>query len=153
MTEHAQAAKQIKAKLQKAFPGIRFSARSSSFSMGDDVNVSWTDGPTVKEVESLINCYQYGHFDGMTDMYENSNDRNDIPQSKYVFANRTLSKEYRAKIVAKINSLQETKIQLDDRGYVINRNDQVLGEWPDTVIWKMAENTFAPYNSSFNISP
>ena len=42
---------------------------------------------TVKEIKAYCNQFQYGHFDGMTDCYEYSNNRDDLPQAKFVFVN------------------------------------------------------------------
>ena len=94
-SEHAGAAKALKAELQAAFPGIKFSVTSDSFSMGDSVHVSYEDGPAYHIVDEIASKYQYGHFDGMTDMYEYSNRRNDIPQSKFVQVSRHQGKETR----------------------------------------------------------
>jgi hypothetical protein len=93
LTEAAQAAKAIKQELKKTFPGIKFSVRSDNFSMGDSVHIGWTDGPTVKQVDTVVDKYQYGHFNGMEDIYENSNNRNDLPQAKFVMADRKISEE------------------------------------------------------------
>jgi len=84
----AQAATQIKTILKREFPGIAFSVRSESFSGGDSVHVSWNLGPTSEQVNKLISRYQYGHFDGMIDCYEYSNCHEDIPQTKFVCAQR-----------------------------------------------------------------
>ena len=102
LTEAAKAAKAIKAELKEAFPSMKFSVRSSNFSMGNSVNIGWTNGPITEAVEEITNKYQYGHFDGMIDLYKYSNSREDIPQSKYVFANRTLTDEIRAAKKAEI---------------------------------------------------
>lgn len=64
--------------------------------MGDSVHVNWTDGPTSDEVDRIISKYQYGHFNGMEDMYESTNRRADIPQSKYVSGRRSISDELEA---------------------------------------------------------
>ena len=88
---HALASSAIKEELKKTFPSVKFSVRSESFSMGNSVNVSWTDGPTKKEVDNIIDKYQYGHFNGMDDIYESTNVRSDIPQAKYVSSDRTIS--------------------------------------------------------------
>lgn len=91
LSSHAAAAKAIREELKKAFPGIKFSVTSDSFSMGDSVHIDWTDGPTTNEVDSIVNKYQYGNFNGMEDMYENTNSREDIPQTKYVQTSRNKS--------------------------------------------------------------
>ncbi len=88
LTQSAQAAKEIRKILKKAYPTIKFSVRSRNFSMGDAVDVSWNLGPMTEKVEALISHFQYGHFDGMTDYYENSNDIEGLPQAKYVHAQR-----------------------------------------------------------------
>ncbi len=93
LSGHAAAAKAIRNELKNTYPEIKFSVTSESFSMGNSVHISWYDGPTTNEVDSIVKKYQYGHFDGMTDMYEYSNDRDDIPQTKYVQTSRTMSDE------------------------------------------------------------
>lgn len=67
--------------------------------MGDSVNVEFTDvSPKIyKEIESELSKYQYGHFDGMQDLYEYSNSRDDIPQTKYLFIENRFSDETRQK--------------------------------------------------------
>ena len=89
----ANCAAAIREELKKVFPNVKFSVKSSNFAGGDSVNITWTDGPTYKQVEKITNKYQSGHFDGMTDMYEYSNSREDLPQSKYVQTRREISEE------------------------------------------------------------
>lgn len=62
-----EVAKRIRADLKKAFPTTKFSVRSSSFSQGSSVDVSYIDGPTVAQVESLMNRYGGRGFDGSND--------------------------------------------------------------------------------------
>lgn len=69
MSGQARAAANLRKELKLAFPGVTFSVRSESFSMGDSVDIGWTEGPTTKEVEVITGKYQYGYFDGMQDMY------------------------------------------------------------------------------------
>jgi hypothetical protein len=92
-TEAAQAASEIKKELKAAFPGFKFSVRSSNFSMGDAVDIDWVDGPTTDMVDDIVGKYQYGHFDGSIDCYEYSNTRDDIPQAKFVQTQRSMSEE------------------------------------------------------------
>lgn len=84
LSNPALAAKAIKSELKAAFPTVKFSVSSK----GSAVRVEWTEGPTTKQVEEFTGKYQQGHFDGMTDMYEYSNSRSDIPQANYVFTTR-----------------------------------------------------------------
>jgi hypothetical protein len=99
MKTSALAAKEIRNILKVKFPETKFSVRSDSFSMGDSVNVSYTDGPTTDAVESEISQYQYGHFNSMEDIYEISNNRSDIPQTKYLSVDREMSEEMKTKLV------------------------------------------------------
>ncbi len=102
-TRHAAAATAIRRDLKAAFPSIKFRVRSRSFSGGNAVDAEWTDGPTFSQVEAIIGPYQYGHFDGMIDLYEYSNRRDDIPQAKYVHPRRDISPEARRAAVAEVN--------------------------------------------------
>jgi len=43
----AETAKLVRAALKAAFPGITFSVRSKSYSMGASISVRWTDGPAA----------------------------------------------------------------------------------------------------------
>lgn len=96
MSTSANCAKAIREELKGAFPAVKFSVTSESFSMGNAVRIGWIDSPITKEVESITDKYQYGHLNGMEDMYENTNSRDDIPQAKYVTTNRKMSDEVRA---------------------------------------------------------
>lgn len=95
-TGAARCAYEIKQDLKKAFPHIKFSVSSDTFSMGDSVRISWQDGPTTDEVKKITGKRQEGHFDGMTDMYEYSNSRDDIAQAKYVQTSRQKSEKVKA---------------------------------------------------------
>jgi hypothetical protein len=58
----------IRKRLKNVFPGVKFSVRSSKYSGGASINVSWTDGPSNKMVASIVDQYQSKGFDGMIDM-------------------------------------------------------------------------------------
>lgn len=68
----AFAAANMRAELKKAFPGVKFSIRSKSFSGGDSIDVHWTDGPITSDVERIADKYSAGSFNGMEDLYEYS---------------------------------------------------------------------------------
>lgn len=87
------AAKNIRTEMKGAFPGVTFSVRTSKYSGGNSINIAWTDGPTLAQVEKIANKYAGGRFDGMTDSYEYK----DSPwtevfgEAKYVFCERSYS--------------------------------------------------------------
>lgn len=98
------AAKNIRIELKRAFPRVKFSVRSSSYSGGNSIDISWTDGPTSQQVEAITGKYQSGKFDGMTDCY----DYRDTPftavfgDSKYVFARRDYSDKMLLSIMGRV---------------------------------------------------
>lgn len=93
LADQALAAKNLKIELAAAFPRVKFSVTSSSFSMGDSVDVRWTDGPTSDQVGPIADRYQQGSFDGMEDLYTyNTNAFHEVfGGSKYVIAQRDCS--------------------------------------------------------------
>lgn len=105
----ANAALAIRNELKEAFPGVKFSVTSSTYAGGNSVRVSWHDGPTMDQVQEHTGKYQYGHFNGMEDIYEYSNKRDDIPQAKYVMEERSMSDETRAIIEASAEELYQTE--------------------------------------------
>ena len=101
MTIAAQTAKAIRKELKAAFPNEKFRVRSETYSMGNAVSVyigeyvktgardcrGWDvmeKNEVMKEVEKIISKYKYGSFNGMEDIYEYTNRRDDIPQVKFV---------------------------------------------------------------------
>jgi len=93
LTAAAQTSKAIKAELKKAYPKTRFSVKSSNFANGNSVDIFWTNGATANKVEEYTAKFQKGSFNGMEDIYENSNSRDDIPQAKFVSTSRRPSEE------------------------------------------------------------
>jgi len=87
------AAKNIRTELKAAFPGVKFSVKSSRFSGGNSIDVYWTDGPCYEQVGPIINRYKAGSFDGMTDCYnyEHSAWCDAFGEAKYVFGHRNNS--------------------------------------------------------------
>lgn len=100
-TESAKAAAMIRKELKAN--GINAKVTSKNYSMGSSVNVRINQDITPaakKEIETFCNKFQYGHFDGMQDLYEYSNSRDDLPQAKYVFLDVNYSDEIKAEAQA-----------------------------------------------------
>lgn len=104
-SSHAAAAAHLREALKKSFPNTKFSVTSESFAGGDAVRVHWTDGPTVSEVEKIGGRYQYGHFNGMEDIYEYSNNIDGLPQARYVTESRSISDQYKQPIMGALETL------------------------------------------------
>ena len=88
------AAKNIRIELKRAFPGVKFSVKTSKFAGGDSIRVGWIDGPTTSQVDAIIGKYTGGHFDGMTDSYNYRTDyawTDAFGDAKYTSADRDYS--------------------------------------------------------------
>lgn len=101
----AETAKKIRKTLKEAFPGVKFSVRSSTFSMGSSVYVNWTDGPLQQDVDTILNRFKSGSYDGMQDMYISTGyewEGKTFMGAKYISSSRNLSPERRTLIEEKL---------------------------------------------------
>ena len=64
----ADTAKLVRKALKREFPGVKFSVRSSNYAGGASIDVRWTDGPTSKQVDPVLNAFEGAGFDGMIDL-------------------------------------------------------------------------------------
>jgi len=115
LSNQAEVAKLIRKELKEKFPEIKFNVRSRSFSGGDDVNIDYTNGVPDDEIRKIVNKYEGGSFDGMTDMYNYDYDKTG-PTSKYIFVNRHISEDV----------WEKTKKELADRYGIKDINDESL---------------------------
>jgi hypothetical protein len=101
---HTIAAKNIRIELKRAFPGVKFSVRSDSYSGGNAIDIGWTDGPTHDQVKKITGKYSGGHFDGMTDCYEYSRSpwTEVFGSSKYVHCHRDYSDKMVASVMGRV---------------------------------------------------
>lgn len=63
----AETAKILRKALKEAFPDVKFSVKSSTYSMGASINVRWVDGPCAGLVDGVAEVFSGSYFDGMTD--------------------------------------------------------------------------------------
>jgi Large polyvalent protein associated domain 29 len=64
----AETATLVRQALKARFPRTRFSVRSHTYSGGASIDVRWTDGPTVQQVQAVTVLYQGASLDGMIDL-------------------------------------------------------------------------------------
>jgi hypothetical protein len=64
----ADTAKLVRQALAKAFPGVRFSVRSKTYSGGASIDVRWTDGPAPARVDAVVQAYRGADFDASQDL-------------------------------------------------------------------------------------
>ena len=62
-------AAELRKTLRATFPRTKFSARMSTGTGYGWINVTWTDGPTTKQVRALTDPFQSERFSGMDDSY------------------------------------------------------------------------------------
>lgn len=93
--DRVMGAKNIRIELKRAFPDVKFSVKSDSYSGGNSIDIYWTDGPATEQVTKITNKYEQGSFDGMTDCYNyEENLFSDVfGGSKYVMEQRRCSDE------------------------------------------------------------
>jgi hypothetical protein len=91
-----EVAKIIRGELKTNFPGIKFSVNSDRYAGGSSITVSWTDGPTTKEVDNIVGHYHGASFDGMQDLkeYHESEYNGEVVRfgNDYISCNRSYSK-------------------------------------------------------------
>jgi hypothetical protein len=105
----AETAKLVRKALSEAFPGVKFSVRSKSYSGGASINVGWIDGPNSKQVEAVAKRFEGSHFDSMIDLKSSlSTTFEGRPvhfAADYVFCNREFSDALVGKVIASTASL------------------------------------------------
>ena len=80
--------KLVRKELKTHFPMQKFSVRIERYSMGSSINVTWIDGPMVKDVEAIA-----GHFHG-SNPYSND----------FIFFNRNYSENLFAGMVEQMKN-------------------------------------------------
>ena len=126
----ADTAKLVRAALKEAFPGVKFSVKSSVYAGGASINVSYTDGPSSSQVKGIVGVFEGSYFCGMTD-YKGTNysalDGQPVSfGADYIFVNRSLS--YRA-----LTAIAKNVCDKYDLGDAIKINDSQFGAYISTI--------------------
>lgn len=96
----AETASYLRAALKAAFPTVKFSVRSKTYSGGASISVGWTDGPSAKTVEPVAQRFAGATFDGMIDLKSHHDSTLTLPDGStkrvsfgadFVFTNRSIS--------------------------------------------------------------
>ncbi len=143
-SNQARAAAEIRRILKTA--GIKATVKSRGFSGGDAVDVGLIDADpeTVKRARLIAAPYQYGHFDGMTDSYEYSNNRSDVPQSKYVHSSVSMSPEMEQRVFDFIRGYFADADKLPEL-YRDAQNMSYQSEWVSQLAWRMFSTEGSPF--------
>jgi len=126
----ADTAKLVRAALKEAFPGVKFSVKSSVYAGGASITVSYIDGPSSSQVKGIVGVFEGSYFCGMTD-YKGTNysalDGNPVSfGADYIFVNRTFS--YRA-----LTAIAKNVCDKYDLGDAIKINDDKFGAYVSTI--------------------
>lgn len=146
----AETAKLVRAALKETFPGQKFSVRSSVYSMGASIDVSWTDGPTAEQVDDVTNAFRGSDFDSMQDMkvYRDSrlNGERVSFGADYIHTRRDLSADLEFELIAAVQ--EQTGRPFDRNGDytndVIRWQDEFVpggGRWGSDLIYRMSSVT------------
>lgn len=121
LTEAARCAADIRRVLKAAFPQTKFRVTSSNFSMGNSVDVRWTDGPAANAVEALVGRFREGRFDGSIDMYVSSDDDDaTVPnRAKFVSCDRDISAAIKTAVAADMKARYSADTSEDYVGNVV----------------------------------
>jgi len=99
-------AKLIRLALKESFAGVKFSVKSSSYAGGASINISYTNGPTQKQVESVVSVFEGSYFDGMQDYkgqnYANLNGEEVKFGADFVFVKRNLTSDFLTGVVVDV---------------------------------------------------
>lgn len=116
----AEGSKLLKQTLTRAFPGTKFTCRMSRGTAYGSMDVSYTDGPSYKEVDAIADGFEGKSFDGSIDL-EYHKDTSYCPVHGALFAgtNGTEgSKGYRA--ATGIPELGETNVLCCDKARLVD---------------------------------
>lgn len=136
-TTAAKAAAAIRKELKANYPDLKFTCRSDNFAGGNAVRLSYENqAPDVHaSIQKMLAKYQYGHFDGMIDLYEHSNVREDIPQVKYLQIKNEMSPLKKQGIWNKVRVFWAGGDDLPE-DYDEARNMRLQNEWVSDRVWR-----------------
>lgn len=154
----AETAKYIREALKEAFPTIKFSVRSKSYSGGSSIRVEWTDGPTDDAVKSVTSRFEGASFDGMIDLksYKDSwfNGEPVHFAADYVFTDRNTSVEF-VTAVAKAyctrynHPMPMIAVTGNNVGYIADRDFSNYHAYQNDIFRKINETDAAELDKMF----
>lgn len=142
--EAAIAAAALKKEIKAAFPGVKFSCRSSVYSGGDSIRVEMVDQPkeTFEAINALAAKYQEGKFDGMNDIYEYTNIIPGQAQAKYVFVTNEMSPELKQEVYSQVRNYWQGGMELPEE-YTKACNMQLQGHYVSQMVWQQFTGAWA----------
>jgi hypothetical protein len=99
-----EAAKRLRQELKEKFPETKFSVRIERYSMGEAINVFWTNGTASDKVEEILPKYEDIDRDEATGEILCGGNR-------YVHGHRTVTDDIREKIAKEIKEYYACKLE------------------------------------------
>jgi len=121
-------AKLIRAALKDTFPGVKFAVRASKYSMGSNIDVSWTDGPSTRAVEAITDQYYGTGFDSMTDCTTHHDSTLNGETVHFSGSRPHLNRDITPELEAKMARVWDT-MESRHRVALLNRHD--FPRWPE----------------------
>lgn len=148
ISDHAAVAKLCKQYLKAH--NIAGTARSQTYSGGESVRVHVINQrPEVAEaLEKEFSKYQYGHFDGMQDLYEYSNCNDGLPQIKFMFVNNDFTDDFKQSAWECMRGYIAGSDQLPEI-YSLASNSMLQGEWVSTQIHRVLCGAAGAWSARF----
>jgi hypothetical protein len=124
----AETAKLMRKSLKEAFPGTKFSVRSSSYAGGASIDVYWTDGPTDAAVARLAKGFEGASFDGMIDLKSyhdtlvaDADGGVELVShgADYVFTHRQLGEVYARRLHAELVAFAAAQTECDETALAV----------------------------------
>lgn len=138
----AQTAKLVRAAVKVAFPGVTFAVRSSNYSGGSSIDVTWTDGPQASNVETVVGRFAGADFDGMADCKVYRRILIETPEgpaepgADFVFCKRHLSPELTARLRERVCRYWGVPVDFPDHLQVPGPQQYV-----DQLVWRESQAT------------
>ncbi len=135
----AETAKLVRAALKAAFPAVKFSVKSHTYSMGASINVSWTDGPTDQRVRDIVRQFEGADFDGMQDMQIQRPPMNLDGESvhsgaDYIHCRREMSDKHWTQVAATVAKYYG--VEMPTREQSTNMRVPQAGEYFSTLVYR-----------------
>ena len=136
----AETAKLVRAALKEAFPGVKFSVKSSVYAGGASINIAYTDGPSAIQVKGITQAFQGAYFDGMTD-YKGSNyntlDGQEVRfGADFIFVNRKFTAPMLTGVVVEVCNKYgfDNEILIDGGGEYFGAYIKAVGPNADSLV-------------------
>jgi hypothetical protein len=136
----AETAKLVRAALKEAFPGVKFSVKSSVYAGGASINIAYTDGPSASQVKGITQTFQGAYFDGMTD-YKGSNyntlDGQEVRfGADFIFVNRKFTAPMLTGVVVEVCNKYgfDNEILIDSGGEYFGAYIKAVGPNADSLV-------------------